>query len=156
VNTEFHQLKRLPPLGIGRSLGPLNWLRLAGHSVRQHLGMFQKFVVIAAWSLLGFVIYATLSPIAARPTFPALSSVEHLAAFAALGGLFCIAYPRQLVFVCILVFGSAVLLEIAQLLTPDRHARLADALQKVAGGALGIAVVTAIRRLAFARNKTGV
>jgi VanZ family protein len=109
--------------------------------------MFQKLVAIAAWSFLGFVTYATLSPIAARPTFPTFTSIEHFAAFAALGGLFCAAYPRRLVFVCILVFGSAVLLEIAQLFTPDRHARLADALQKLVGGAFGIVVVTAIRCL---------
>ena len=55
--------------------------------------------------------------------------------FAALGGLFCLAYPKHTVLVCVLVFGSAAMLEVAQLLTPDRHARFADAMQKLAGGA---------------------
>jgi hypothetical protein len=39
----------------------------------------------------------------------------------------------------IIVFGSAILLELAQLLTPDRHARVVDALRKLIGGVLGIA-----------------
>jgi VanZ family protein len=111
--------------------------------------MFQKFITIAAWALLAFITYATLSPIQARPMSPVPASIEHFAAFAALGMLFCLAYPKHRALACALVFGSAVLLEIAQLLTPDRHARLADALQKLAAGAFGIAVVTAMRRLAF-------
>jgi len=114
--------------------------------------MFQKFIVAAAWLLLGFITYATLSPIAARPTLFAPVGFEHFAAFAALGGLFCLAYPRQIALVCLLVFGSAAILEIAQMLTPDRHARLTDGLQKLAGGAFGIVVVNAIRRLASIRR----
>jgi VanZ family protein len=54
--------------------------------------------------------------------------------------LFCVAYPRRIVFVCLVVLGSAALLELAQLLTPDRHARLADAIEKIAGGGVGIAL----------------
>ena len=111
--------------------------------------MLQKFVAAAAWLLLGFITYATLSPIDARPRLLAPVGFEHFAAFAALGGLFCLAYPKHRALACALVFGSAVLLEIAQLLTPDRHARLADALQKLAAGAFGIGVVTVMRRLAF-------
>jgi VanZ family protein len=111
--------------------------------------MLQKFITIAAWALLAFITYATLSPIQARPTSPVPASVEHFAAFAALGILFCLAYPKHTALACALVFGSAALLEIAQLLTPDRHARLADALLKLAAGASGIAVVTAMRRLAL-------
>jgi len=111
--------------------------------------MLQKFITIAAWALLAFITYSTVSPIQARPMSPFPASIEHFAAFAALGILFCLAYPKHRALACALVFGSAVLLEIAQLLTPDRHARLADALQKLAAGAFGIGVVTVMRRLAF-------
>jgi VanZ family protein len=111
--------------------------------------MFQKLVAIAAWALLAFIAYATLSPIQARPTLLIPVSIEHFAAFAALGGLFCLAYPKHTGLVCAVVFGSAALLEIAQLVTPDRHARLADAIQKFVGGAFGIIVITIVRRLAF-------
>ncbi len=46
--------------------------------------------------------------------------------------------------VCLIVLGSAVLLEIVQLLTPDRHGRIQDAIEKIAGGVVGIAVAQAI------------
>jgi hypothetical protein len=54
--------------------------------------------------------------------------------------LFCLAYPRQTLLVCLVVIGSAVLLGVAQLLTPDRHGRVLDAVEKIAGGALGILI----------------
>jgi VanZ family protein len=53
--------------------------------------------------------------------------------------------------VCLIVIGSAVLLEYAQLLTPDRHGRVEDALEKIAGGVAGILVGRII--VYFARNK---
>jgi VanZ family protein len=62
-------------------------------------------------------------------------------AYALMGCLFGFAYPRQAFLVCTLVLGSAVLLELAQLLTPDRHARVSDAVRKLIGGAFGIAIV---------------
>ena len=55
-----------------------------------------------------------------------------------LGALFCLAYPRQAMLVCLIVIGSAVLLELAQLLTADRHGRVHDAIVKMVGGATGV------------------
>jgi VanZ family protein len=46
--------------------------------------------------------------------------------------------------VCLIVFGSAVLLEIMQLLTPDRHGRIQDATEKMVGGVVGILAGRAI------------
>jgi hypothetical protein len=106
--------------------------------------MFQKFITIAAWLFLAFIAYATISPIQDRPTLPTSSSFEHLAAFAVLGALFCLAYPRQIALVLLIVLGSAVLLELMQLLTPGRHGRISDAVEKMAGGAAGIAAGLAI------------
>jgi hypothetical protein len=100
----------------------------------------QKLIAIAAWVILAFIAYATISPIQDRPTLPTSSNFEHVAAFAVLGGLFCLAYPRQIILVCLVVVGSAVLLELMQLLTPDRHGRIQDAIEKMAGGAFGILV----------------
>jgi VanZ family protein len=100
--------------------------------------MFQKITTLAAWTLLAFIAYATISPIQDRPTLSTSTRFEHLAAFAILGALFFIAYPRQIVLVCLVVLGSAVLLEFMQLLTPDRHGRVQDAIEKIAGGAVGI------------------
>jgi VanZ family protein len=100
--------------------------------------MVQKFITIAAWLVLCFIAYATLSPIQARPTLPTPPSFEHIAAFAVLGVLFCLAYPRHIILVCLIVLGGAVVLEFSQLLTPDRHGRVSDAIEKLAGGAMGI------------------
>ncbi len=100
--------------------------------------MFRTLITAAAWAFLAFIIYATISPIQDRPTLPASTGLEHTAAFAVLGLLFCLAYPRHIVLVCLIVLGGAVLLEFAQLLTPDRHGRIQDAIEKTAGGAAGI------------------
>jgi VanZ family protein len=83
-------------------------------------------------------------PIQARPTLLTSPSFERLAAFAILGALFCLAYPRHIALVCWIIFGSAVLLEFAQLLTPGRHGRIQDAIIKMTGGALGIVAGRAI------------
>jgi hypothetical protein len=99
--------------------------------------MLNKLVAIAAWATLAFIAYATLSPIQARPTI-ASPDLEHVAAFAVAGCLFCLAYPRHIILVCLVVLGSAMLLEYLQTLTPDRHGTLVDASEKLAGGALGI------------------
>jgi VanZ like family len=114
--------------------------------------MVQKFVTAAAWLSLCFIAYVTLAPIQARPTLLALSSFEHLAAFAVLGMLFCLAYPRHAVLVCVIVLGSAVVLEFSQLLTPDRHGRIWDALHKLVGGAAGVLAGQAIVYFKLARG----
>lgn len=102
--------------------------------------MLQRLLIIAAWALLAFIASATISPITDRPTLHTSASFEHMAAYAVIGVLFCLAYPRHVALVCLIVLGSAVLLELSQLLTADRHARIHDAIEKMSGGALGIMV----------------
>ena len=102
--------------------------------------MFRTLTAVAAWLSLAFIAYATLSPLNERPEISGLfSHFDHYFGYAVAGGLLAFAYPKQTLFVCIIVFGSAILLELAQLLTPDRHARVLDALRKLIGGVLGIA-----------------
>ena len=107
--------------------------------------MFHKLIATAAWACLIFITYATLSSIDLRPelirdgAFKAFFTVvERFGAYAVLGLLFCLAYPRWLTFVCILVFGSAVTLELLQLYVPGRHAGILDVAEKLLGGAAGI------------------
>jgi VanZ family protein len=109
-----------------------------------NIRMLHKLIGLAAWGLLAFIVYATISHIQNRPTLLTSTRLEHLAAFAVLGALFSLAYPRQVILVCLIVFGSAVLLEVLQLLTPDRHGRIRDAIEKMAGGLVGIVVGRAI------------
>ena len=101
--------------------------------------MIQKLSTIVAWLALAFIAYATLSTIDARPVIAELQ-FEHFAAFALTGLAFGLAYPGRLFLVLVIVVGSALVLEALQLLTPDRHARILDALVKAAGGLCGIGV----------------
>jgi len=106
--------------------------------------MFETFTVVAAWASLAFIVYATLVPIEARPAIPDainIGPIEHIGAFAIFGALFCVAYPQHTIIICIFVIGAAGLLEFAQAFTPDRHARVSDALQKMAGGIVGILAI---------------
>jgi VanZ family protein len=98
--------------------------------------MFRKIIIILAWSTLLAIAFATLSPIGLRPHVGDVSG-ERFLAFAAVGLLFGMAYPRHLWLVTLLVGGAAVGLEILQHLTPDRHGRIPDALVKLAGALTG-------------------
>jgi VanZ family protein len=101
--------------------------------------MIQRVSTIAGWLALAFIVYATLSPIDDRPVL-ATPHFEHFAAFALVGLAFGLAYPRRLVLIAALVLISAFGLEAMQLLTPDRHGRLIDAVIKAAGGVCGIGI----------------
>ena len=111
-----------------------------------------KFFLAAAWLSLGLVAFVTLAPIHDRPTI-ASAHLEHFSAFFVLGIMFLLAYPSRIVLVILVVVGSAIALEALQLLTPDRHGRLIDALVKVAGSFCGISF-TCLARVIFAHAKT--
>jgi VanZ family protein len=121
--------------------------------------MMHKIIAAAAWLLLVFIAHATLTSIEARPELHSggfykafFTVLERFGAYAVLGLLFYLAYPRQVGLVCLLVFGSAVFLEILQIFVPDRDARVVDALEKMAGGAAGMLAARAV--LALARHRS--
>jgi VanZ family protein len=99
--------------------------------------MIQRLSAITGWLALAFVVFATLSPIEARPSV-GNAHLEHFVAFTLIGVAFALAYPNRILLVVIIVVGAALGLEALQLLTPDRHARAADALVKSLGGISGI------------------
>jgi VanZ like family len=69
---------------------------------------------------------------------------EHFAAFALTGMALALGYPNRMRLVIVIVIGSAFTLEALQLLTPDRHGRVLDALVKAAGGicAIGVGILS--------------
>jgi VanZ family protein len=92
----------------------------------------------AAWGVLAVIVYATLSPLHVRPTIEASPvSLERSLAFAALGATFQVGYPGRSARVLALVLAAAFGLEALQVLTPDRHGELDDALVKAAAGLAG-------------------
>ena len=118
-----------------------------------------RLIIAAAWAAILIIAYATLTkvgfvygiyfklaPLLRQPEMQTYAHFEHVIAFAILGALFTLAYPKKLWLVCCMVLGGAILLEIAQTLTPDRHGTLIDATEKIAGGAIGIVLVRLIQR----------
>jgi hypothetical protein len=101
--------------------------------------MNQRLSLVGAWLVLAFIVFATLSPLRDRPVV-AGPQFEHFAAFALMGFAFVRGYPSRLLLIVAVIIGSAFALEALQLLTPDRHARLIDALVKAGGGLSGVAV----------------
>jgi len=112
-------------------------------------------IAYATLTHVGFVyaIYFKLAPFLMHPAMRTYAHFEHVIAFAILGALFGLAYPRRLILVCCIVFGAAAMLEILQTITPDRHGTLIDALEKMAGGAAGIILARTARRLWFAKDR---
>ena len=101
--------------------------------------MIQRLSAIAGWLTLAFIIFVTLSPVADRPSL-ASPHLERFVAFALIGFALALAYPNRVLLVVAIVVGAAFGLEALQLLTPDRHARAADALAKALGGISGISL----------------
>ena len=119
--------------------------------------MVQKLLAATAWVSIAVLAYATLthvefaystyyrlSPFLMRPDMRGYAHFEHVVAFAVFGAIFASAYPQRTIFVCCVVFSSAIILEFLQTLTPDRHGTSIDAFEKVVGGALGISAASAI------------
>jgi VanZ like family len=123
----------------------------------------RTLLVLVAWAFLAVVAYATLmksafvyklyysvAPYLDYPSMGAYGRMEHLVVFAVVGALFSALYPRSAWRVCILLFLFIAGLEFFQTLTPDRHGTLHDALEKMIGGAVGVALV----KFAFWRDRT--
>jgi VanZ family protein len=108
--------------------------------------MLHKFIAAAAWATLAFIAFATLSPLGLRPEIGD-ANLERFGAYALAGLLMALAYPRHLILVAIFVVGAAAVLEVLQLVTPDRHGQFANAVVKAAGGMAGVVVAIIISHL---------
>ncbi len=100
---------------------------------------------ILAWGGLGFIAFATLSPIGLRPHI-ASTGLEHVGAFALLALFLGFAYPRRPLRLALFLAGAACALEALQLVLPDRHARWIDLGVKLAGAGLGLFLAVALTR----------
>ena len=102
--------------------------------------MVRKLAVFAAWAGFGLICFVTLSPIGLRPE-TGDPRLERFVAYAVLGVLFAVAYPRHFVRLATFLAIAAMGLEALQHLTPDRHGHIPDAMEKVAGAWAGCAVL---------------
>jgi VanZ family protein len=108
--------------------------------------MVRRLLVLLAWVALDYIVYVTLSPIGLRPVASENPAYERLAAYAIVGILFGLAYRGRIFMALGIVIGAASALEDLQYLTPDRHGRLVDLLEKASGGLLGVFVAVAASR----------
>ena len=100
----------------------------------------------AGWLLLVAAVFLTVSPSRLRPVTGVEHHIEHALAFAVLGFAFGMGYSkRQLLF--FRLSALIVLLELSQVLLPDRHARLSDLLVNEAGMSIGLLAAAAINRV---------
>ena len=99
-------------------------------------------IAYATLTHVGFVyaIYFRLAPFLMHPAMQTYAHFEHVLAFAVLGALFGFAYPRHPLLVCCIVLGAAALLEVLQ-------TTWVDAMEKMAGGAAGIALAKGVVQL---------
>lgn len=103
---------------------------------------------IAAWLLLFAVCFMTLGPIALRPrvnSFPV--DFERLIAWACLGALFALAYPKSNLLLAVLLIGAVGLLELAQHLVLGRHGAFSHFIFKAAGALIGVIIGSLVDRL---------
>ena len=105
-----------------------------------------RFAVAAAWVGLIGVAFSTLSPIGLRPHVGG-ANYERLYAFALIGSLFGLAYPRHLLRIAIIIVAVALGLEVLQMIIPGRHGRMFDAVVKSCGGVAGVVAAAILNRL---------
>lgn len=110
--------------------------------------MLRRLLVMVAWCALAYIAYVTLSPVELRPeTSPRSGVFDRFVAYGLLGALFVAAYPRDFVRVMTFVIAVAVSLELLQNLTPDRHARALDFVEKVLGALAGGSLANLLQML---------
>lgn len=95
---------------------------------------------ILAWMVLVAIVFVTVSPIEWRPQDILPVDADRALACALLGGLFTLAYPRHWFRVGFVMIAGAGLIEVLQVFSPTRHARLDDALVKASGAFAGVFV----------------
>ena len=98
---------------------------------------YKPFSVSAAAAVLVIIAFATLVPITLRPHTGHVH-LERIGAYFALGALMGISFPHRWPWIMLGVVLIASGLEWLQTFIPTRDGRLADALEKTAGGLLGV------------------
>ena len=114
--------------------------------------MLRTALKIATWLVLLVIVITTVSPIGLRPQLGYGAGPERAGAFLLFGFLFSVAYRRYWVLTLCVVIAAAASIEALQLITPDRHARLLDVLEKAVGGGAGALMGYVVARIGAGRS----
>lgn len=97
-----------------------------------------KVARITAWMLVAALVFVTMAPIGLRPIVADSANLERATAYAFLGLVFALAYPRHRLLALLVVVTLAGVLEFGQTLTASRHGRIPDFLVKASSAAAGV------------------
>ncbi|WP_233382670.1 VanZ family protein [Methylobacterium sp. C25] len=103
--------------------------------------MMHKLARLMAWMLVVALVVVTLAPIGMRPAVIENANIERALAYALLGFLFAVGYPRHRFLAFAVGVAVAAGLEVGQVFTASRHGRVPDFMVKAV--AAGIGVITA-------------
>jgi VanZ family protein len=105
-----------------------------------------RYLRILAWTLVVGITVVTVVPASDRPGTGVEHHFEHLLAFGLVGLVFALAYSWRLKMLLPSGVVFALLLELAQIPLPTRHARIEDFLVDAFGVSLGIMLAYLTRR----------
>jgi VanZ family protein len=108
---------------------------------------------VISWLLLAAAAFLTLAPRTFRPYTGVEHHLEHFLAFALLGLLFGLGYPRRPVVLALIGVMAAAALEIGQRWVPGRHALLSDFVINAAGVCAGVVAAVALNWLVAMRKR---
>lgn len=97
-----------------------------------------RYLRILAWILVIGLVVATVVPASDRPETGLEHHYEHLVAFSLVGLVFALAYSQRPMVLITSGIVFALLLELAQIPLPSRHARITDFLIDALGASVGI------------------
>jgi VanZ family protein len=97
-----------------------------------------------AWALAAAIAFATLGPPSYRPHSELGQNGEHALAFVLLGLAFGLAYKRDRWLTAFITMAMIGLVEILQLWTPGRHARLSDFIVNALAACIGLAAAAVL------------
>jgi VanZ family protein len=106
--------------------------------------MLAKATRATGWLLVAGAVFLTIGPQKIRPVTGVEHNLEHFLAFALVGLVFGLGYPRRLALLLPLAIAVAAVLETAQLWIPLRHAYFSDFAINALGACIGLLAAAAI------------
>lgn len=103
-----------------------------------------KLARIAAFAAIALVVVLTLGPVGLRSMSPVDPAFDRALAYAVIGFLLILSFPRHPWRVVLGVLALIFVLEAGQGFRPDRHGRVPDVIEKTVGAGFGVLAATGV------------